>query len=666
MRITNKLFWALCPVLLVLYNNCAPFHQIDGIESSQNGLSIQPPEDIPVDEFFNLGKSQYDMACASCHGSLELSAKRGTSLAQFDTARQFVPQMASALEGQELNVEAIIYALNNNAPSATTPPELTSALNPKYTCQYPDNRGMDTLPIRRLTRIELENVIRDNFGESVLAKVTSSLELYPKEEFTESVSEFNPNFNPLIISALIEISDGVATAISEPGPDRVNNTPSCLINEFGNYSFDDAQCVDQFVSDFGMKMFRRPLTNEQFAEFKSILNSRESIHPLHRDRIKAFIMATMLSPEFSNHIPFVVAENSGKGAVDSFTLASRISFAAAGTTPDSLLLASAMSNELDTIEKRKIHARRLLNTRSGQNYVHNVFDHYLGTYRRQPALSDAYGNYSNIDPKNLITELNSEMIHYIDHHVFQNPGSFQDLATSNKAFPLTTNAAKVFGTSQSQGSRDPQTTSSGHVGLFMRPALLLSSGERTSPIARGIQFARNVLCTEIPDPDPESLEQAEMSLEDLEVELHTAREQAEHMTSSPACQVCHQYINPPGFFLENFGPFGEARMKEAILSQTGQFLRELPINTVVEDFKVDNQTYDLKSSQEFIDKVAHSTQGMACFSRNLLKYQNLREPTENDGCQLSEIETLVREGKTMQEILIHNAISEDQLWQKTN
>src|SRR5690606_34031647 len=76
-----------------------------------------------------------------------------------------------------------------------------------------------------------------------------------------------------------------------------------------------------------------------------------------------------------------------------------------------------------------------------------------------------------------------------------------------------------------------------------------------------------------------------------------------------ACSNCHNLINPPGFAFEHFDAVGQLRETD----------RGNPVNTGGE-FTIHGQVVRFDSATELLAAIGDSSQGRACFARNLLRY----------------------------------------------
>ena len=78
-----------------------------------------------------------------------------------------------------------------------------------------------------------------------------------------------------------------------------------------------------------------------------------------------------------------------------------------------------------------------------------------------------------------------------------------------------------------------------------------ANGSNTSPVTRGAWVLERFLDRPTPPP-PSGVAAVEPDIRGAV----TVRQQLERHRSDPSCSSCHQWIDPPGFALENFDPIG--------------------------------------------------------------------------------------------------------------
>ena len=88
---------------------------------------------------------------------------------------------------------------------------------------------------------------------------------------------------------------------------------------------------------------------------------------------------------------------------------------------------------------------------------------------------------------------------------------------------------------------------------------------RTSPVNRG-KWVMEVILGTSPPPPPPGIADLEVTgaVDEASGRTLSVRERMEIHRTDPTCNSCHQYIDPLGLPLENFGPTGQWRIRERI------------------------------------------------------------------------------------------------------
>jgi hypothetical protein len=110
---------------------------------------------------------------------------------------------------------------------------------------------------------------------------------------------------------------------------------------------------------------------------------------------------------------------------------------------------------------------------------------------------------------------------------------------------------------------------------------LTSHANRTSPVLRG-KWVMEVLIGSPPPPPPPNVPDLEKTGDTKDGKLLTTRERMEQHRSNPACQSCHQYMDPIGLALDNFDVTGRWRIREngAPVDSRGQLYDGTPVSSL--------------------------------------------------------------------------------------
>jgi hypothetical protein len=331
---------------------------------------------------------------------------------------------------------------------------------------------------------------------------------------------------------------------------------------------------------------------------------------------------------------------------------------------DATLFQLASSGALMDPAKIQEQATRLIATPRGHQKVRGLFDHWLRLYKVPSPSALATSNLGIGTSSDTIAMVRSgvvvEALDYAEYIVYDLNGTFQDLMTSKAAFPRSAEVAKIFGTSIA--STSPMMSQDGRQGLLMRPAVLLSSTERDSPIKRGVTLRTRILCDQVNPPPPSidgAIADAANSFDHKEF---SSRDVAAKMTGSGTCIGCHSQLNPIGFALSSFGPLGEVRVVDRSFNTDGTIAHDFPINTSVIDANIITSSDALANQGDLANAMAKSEKARACLAAYAFRTSHIRIEDTTDNCQLYETEKSLSSGLSIKDALIKNASGEDILW----
>ena len=144
-------------------------------------------------------------------------------------------------------------------------------------------------PIRRLNRFVYNNTVRDLLGDT-----THPADVLPPEE---EVAGFSNQAAALTTSdLLIEQYMKVAEDVGERAVQNVD----ALIPDCDSGVDGEDVCASQFIDDFGLRAFRRPLTLGESTRYKALFDAAVQDPDLGRfeDGIQMVIEAVLQSPSF--------------------------------------------------------------------------------------------------------------------------------------------------------------------------------------------------------------------------------------------------------------------------------------------------------------------------------------------------------------------------------
>ncbi|MCA9660553.1 MAG: DUF1592 domain-containing protein [Myxococcales bacterium] len=413
----------------------------------------------------------------------------------------------------------------------------------------PFEPGPPTLP--RLTAAQYNNALRDVLGAPL---PTPSLE---------------PDTNPYLFFNI----GAASTTVSEVGVQRYEEAAEAISKAvFGDAArrealvgcvpeaADDA-CAEAFVTTFGRRLMRRPLSAEERGRWLAFAAELADGDPW--EGLRMAVAGMLQSPHFLYRVELGEAapteDDPTRRRYTGWEIATRLSFLLWNTTPDDQLLDAAEAGLLDTEEGIRVEAERLLEDPRARAAIQAFFAQYLDLGRLDQVERDSelYPLYT----PSLAEAMRTEVELLVDDFVHREEADVRGLFTTRRTF-VNEDLAKIYGVEAKGAS--PITfvpvelpEDGPRAGILTLGAFLMMNAHatETSPTLRGKYVRERVLCEEVPAPPGD----VDTNIPEPDGEAHTLRERLEQHRADPACAGCHAFIDPPGFLFEHFDSIGNYR-----------------------------------------------------------------------------------------------------------
>jgi Protein of unknown function (DUF1592)/Protein of unknown function (DUF1588)/Protein of unknown function (DUF1595)/Protein of unknown function (DUF1585)/Protein of unknown function (DUF1587) len=386
----------------------------------------------------------------------------------------------------------------------------------------------------------------------------------------------------------------------------------------------------QMISLAGQRVFRRPLTASEISRYSTLYGQGATLFPSMTAPLAGarVVMEAMLqSPHFLYRPESSTQVSNGVVPLNSYELASRLSYALWQSMPDAELFASAKSNALLDASSFQAQVKRLALSSKAKSTVADFHAQLLSAksfadVSRDPILFPEFSVA-------LRTSMAEEQRRFVEEVVFTNQGKFANLLTDNFTF-VDANLAKVY---KLQGTFDANYvkhtfTDGKRAGLLSQIGFLSvnASASDSDPIHRGVFVNRRLLCSDLAAPPivippvPPSPPGAPKTLR--------ARI-SEHTGKGTCGQGCHStLINPIGFSFEHYDALGR--------------YRETDRNGLTLDSK-DSFTFDSNGATPFNDGIEFSklmstqNQVHACYAQHLVEFFHGRATETGDAALIANV-----------------------------
>jgi len=392
---------------------------------------------------------------------------------------------------------------------------------------------------RRLSRAEIDATVRDLLGDTT----NPAGRFLAEDEYTPFDNDYTRQApSAALIDSLEATADDIATRVLAPA--TRSQIVACTPSGPG-----DAACFRQVIDTVGRRLFRRPLSEDEITAYLTLQSFATENNPsVPHDfytAVQLMLRSMLQDPEFLYRIE--VGTPTSDPAIlrlNSFEIATRLSYFLVGSAPDDHLLDLAATDGLTDPAARRAEAMRLLADSRARDQVHRFHAMWLG-YRAIPGSTD------------LLSAFNTETTSLIDKIVFDQPASYLTLFSSDQTY-INDLLATQYGLPAPAGGAGwvPYGTS-GRAGILSHGAVLaaFSKFSDTSPTQRGILVQTRLLCNVVqPPPANVNVDQPPpATTSSCKLDRYAAHR------SVASCGVCHNNLDPIGTGLEQYDIGGKFR-----------------------------------------------------------------------------------------------------------
>jgi hypothetical protein len=430
--------------------------------------------------------------------------------------------------------------------------------------------------LRRLTHSQYNNTVRDLLGD-----YSRPADRFPPEDFVNGFKNQlrTQGIPPMLAEVYSASAEKLALNAFRAGD--VNGLIPCKPS-----SARDAKCRDQFLKRFGLRAFRRPLTDVELRRYTALFNAEATKSGKFLEGARVAVEGMLQSPKFLFH-----AESGPDGQFRDYEIASRLAYFLWDSMPDDRLFDAAAKGELRTRQDLERVARSMLAQPAARQAADEFFAQWLRFDRVIGSVKDRR-RYPEFTP-----ELAAMMVHEtrtLLGNLVWNDGNFMEAFTADYTF-LNSDLAKLYGMPPPSGEFELVKFPAGakRAGLIGQASFLTSTAGpvETSPTARGIFIREQLLCQHVPNPPPGV--NTEVPEPTPEKPLPMRERMQVHM-ESPMCSGCHRLMDPIGFGLENYDAVGRWRDAELIefgTGRSGSKKVELPIDSKGEIAGIANSSF---------------------------------------------------------------------------
>lgn len=471
-------------------------------------------------------------------------------------------------------------------------------------------------PVRRLSRLEYNNAVRDLLGDTSRPADTFVAEERVVGFASNTSTPVTEVINEQYLDAALKLAETALTGLAPRFP--------CLVQLA--QSQDGEACARQVLHDVARQAYRGSLDAEE--EERLVTLYRTTAAELDTAAgVQAGLAAVLTSPRF-----LYVVELGTAGVADAVValtgqeVAARLAFFLWRSLPDEELLAAAEAGTLGTADEVEAQARRMFEDARADAALSDFVAQWM-SIEKVPTLNKSAEMYPAFTEE-VKRDLLAETLAFYRETVRGDAGDVATLLTATHSY-LNPNLAQFYGVGSM--SPDPGTflktelnataAAPQRAGILTHGSVLAAHAHptRPSPVHRGQLVREKMLCQPLPPPPP--------NVNNVlpEGNGESTRDVANQHATDPACVGCHKLMDPIGFGFGNY-------------DGTGKYLdteNGVPIDAQGE---VVNTTPELDGpftgAVELVTRMAASGVVEPCFALQSARYALGRAETNSDACSL--------------------------------
>jgi hypothetical protein len=325
----------------------------------------------------------------------------------------------------------------------------------------------------------------------------------------------------------------------------------------------DSACADQFLGKYGRLLFRRPLDKVELASASGVARATTTSTGDFYKGLEAGLARLLASPNFIFRVER--SERAGNALrLDSYSLASRVSFLLWDAPPDVELLDAAASGTLTTQPGLEAQVDRMMASPKFAEGVRAFFSDMFA-YDQFEGLTKDQGIYPKYTSQ-MARDAEEQTLRTIVDLLVTNKGDYRDLFTTKKTF-MNRNLGSLYqvrldNTGVSGWAPYTFEQHDPRAGILTFGAFLMldpTHAGKTSPTTRGKSLRELLMCQPVPTP-PANVDFTQF--QDPKNPNATVRERLAAHRENPVCAGCHSFTDPIGLSMENYNAIGEFRTAE--------------------------------------------------------------------------------------------------------
>jgi hypothetical protein len=308
----------------------------------------------------------------------------------------------------------------------------------------------------------------------------------------------------------------------------------------------DRSCIAPLVRDRGARLSRRPLTDEEVAEYQGLYDL-VVVDVGHSAALAAVLSAMLQSPLFLYRVELGAGTvANGARPLGPFELAGRLASFLWRSVPDAELLAAAASGALDHDDGISAQVSRMMADPRFDRALVLFHEGWMGAVR-MPAVA-------GLSPE-LEADMHEELARFVQSVLRSDRPTLQHLLMESRT-PVSSRLAAHYGATPPAAEWETVDLPE-RAGILGRALPLVANSHATEvrSIYRGLLVHRRMLCRAVGAPPAAAGTRTSSFVRDPS---WTDREYITHLTLDDAtCAGCHARFGPIGFGFDAFDRLGQ-------------------------------------------------------------------------------------------------------------
>jgi hypothetical protein len=526
---------------------------------------------------------------------------------------------------------------------------------------------VDWSPMRRVSRLEYDNMVRDLVGDTT-QPASNFVEESPMATGVNLQTNTYGGVSELITQQYLLTAETLAAtavldvAAGDSGPAVDNLTAVYTLNHITPCTTQDDACAQQFITAFASRAFRGPIDATEstglFSLYSSIANAPNNLG--FRTGIRAVITSVLSSPHFLYVIELGDGSKQAAGAplpLSQYEIAARLAFFLWRSLPDvgtGSLTAAAAAGMLSTPAQIQAQTQRMLADPKARDAINDFTTQWVELQAAPAGKDTIFTNWSKSPAPGLGPEMKDETLTNVAQLVLVSNGTLTDLLTSPMSY-VNADLATFYGATLGSGpavtvadsaltgsqTQFVQTTLPNRAGILTNGSTLAIQSHSLLPssVLRGKLVREDLLCDPI-SPPPPGVPAVSSTVPDggTTRQIFQAHAEIGGTTGKGVfCYGCHEYMDWIGFGLGHYDATGAYQATDEngspsgpVLDVTGQFFPVEPGEL--------NQTFDgaTDPSTGLVAVLAGSTQAKECFALQEFRYALGRIESKSDACSIQQ------------------------------